>query len=865
MPEPIDLLSGIAGKSGLESSGAPKRGKFEASILTTYNVYLPFYEDVILRRLVSSGCQHNILLADADNLSRSLSAATCRPRLAGRAYTLVPMKAAGAFHPKVALLVGKKRVRVFVGSHNATLSGFGHNRELTTQVDLDKGAEDPNAPLAQAIWSFLEAWLDHQEDRLPPSLLDAVRRVAMSLAPWLRQPAAQAGDVRFVGATPEGDSLWQRVRPFLPGQVERVTVLGPFFDREGSFLATLSRELKPRSIAVGIEPEKVALCRLENMPDEFRFHDATGLGEPSGYLHAKAILIEGANDEAVLITGSANPSHPAWTAEPSRRNAEAVVLHRGAMVRQLAQELGMSEVSSLPALDGAVLATLCQRPADAPDAPDGSSCRIILAAEARAEGLFLPCAGITTDQVEVAYVTCRGQSDSIEVTKLADDNFGLQLLLTPEQTSAAAYVEVHLAGGRILIAFVHHPAAIARLARTSSQQRLRDALDSLDSESPDLPTVIRLANSLIFDGEDLAKPTTKKPASTGKSDDEPGSEVKLGPLSVPVAETRRQQKRIRELRGGDLAYVIDVLIYRLGLGLSEAAEQLEDHEPTEEEQVGAEEDQRPIRLRLPPIDLAKTCQSKIRTLVSRMVKQFDKADAKAPDAHKPVEQLLAVLAVLREVRAQDRRLVQLTGGESLVPVEQRNRLLEGCVRALFGRKKRLFDAAARLYEDDPNNDLSRLLGLLIWLAWDSGLDLTSTRLASTWDTEARRQSWIEVAKLLEIATRTRDHMDALNEARHSVWRTCDHSSRGGANLWITRFEAWTGSLTDLLAARASWLRDRLPKPGDLAIAEKENAPKLRVVLSATGKTVRLAEFGENRGEVVFDHAFVKTAAMPSLQ
>ena len=56
MTEELDLLNAVAGKGGEIKSGSQKRGKFDASIIATYNAYLPFYEDVVLRRLVASGC-----------------------------------------------------------------------------------------------------------------------------------------------------------------------------------------------------------------------------------------------------------------------------------------------------------------------------------------------------------------------------------------------------------------------------------------------------------------------------------------------------------------------------------------------------------------------------------------------------------------------------------------------------------------------------------------------------------------------------------------------------------------------------------------------------------------------------------------
>ena len=42
-----------------------RKGGYEASLITTFNAYLPFYEEVVLRRLVSCGIRHNVLMMDA--------------------------------------------------------------------------------------------------------------------------------------------------------------------------------------------------------------------------------------------------------------------------------------------------------------------------------------------------------------------------------------------------------------------------------------------------------------------------------------------------------------------------------------------------------------------------------------------------------------------------------------------------------------------------------------------------------------------------------------------------------------------------------------------------------------------------------
>ena len=246
---------------------------------------------------------------------------------------------------------------------------------------------------------------------------------------------------------------------------------------------------------------------------------------------------------------------------------------------------------------------------------------------------------------------------------------------------------------------------------------------------------------------------------------------------VSVEETKRYRRQARELRAGDLAYIIDILIYRLGVGLRLAVEQLEEIGPSEEEQIGGEEDFQLPPQEAPDVDIVRVCQSKIRLLVSRMLKQLDIAKDQQERVHQPVEQLLAVLAVLREVRAQDRRLSFQTSGQSLRPREQRQRLLEGALAALFGRQQKLYDAATLAFADDPANDLSRLLGLMLWLAWDCGLDARKTDKTIFQTKEEERDRLEDRAKLLELAMRAAKDEAALEEVRRSIWRTAAESQR----------------------------------------------------------------------------------------
>jgi hypothetical protein len=127
MSERIDILAEIKG------------GGYKASVITTFNTYLPFYEDVVLRHLIGNGVRHNVLMMDASQAT--LAFVRHKPHSAGHHYTLAPITVGGAFHPKIILLVGARIGLLLVGSHNLTLSGFGYNREMSNLIKYT-GAND---------------------------------------------------------------------------------------------------------------------------------------------------------------------------------------------------------------------------------------------------------------------------------------------------------------------------------------------------------------------------------------------------------------------------------------------------------------------------------------------------------------------------------------------------------------------------------------------------------------------------------------------------------------------------------------------------------------------------------------------------
>lgn len=100
-----------------------RAGGYDASLITTYSISFDVYEQLVLRKLVGGGCRYNVVLADQQQVAAAWATPELRPSLAGSAYTLAPIRMAGAFHPKVWFLAGRKKALLAVGSHNLTLAG----------------------------------------------------------------------------------------------------------------------------------------------------------------------------------------------------------------------------------------------------------------------------------------------------------------------------------------------------------------------------------------------------------------------------------------------------------------------------------------------------------------------------------------------------------------------------------------------------------------------------------------------------------------------------------------------------------------------------------------------------------------------
>lgn len=770
-----------------------KRGGYEASLITTFNATLPFYEEVVLRKLVGAGCRHNVVLMDRQQCALSWESEALRPRRAGYDYTLLPVGVAGAFHPKVCLLLGPRKAAILIGSHNLTLSGFGYNREVTNWVEVAGPKDLEGTAVLAAAWKMVRGWIEIERGTAPDALLDSALAITNFVSPLIAS-AGEMETVIAIGQRPGQRSLIEQLSDMAPRNVSRIGVVGAFFDREQSMIKELSKRWPAAEIVVGIDPQTVELPGSPDMTIA-TYVDARPLwpGE-SGYLHAKAIYLE-TDDVAMdaFVSGSANPSRPAWMATASAGNVEAVLLRLGQEARAVAETIGLRGVFGLPALPQDVCADIAAR--CTPRIDEGQPRAIPLysgVADSVAGQLRIFGTGSLPD-VTVATLFGASMEELEKISKI--ESVGTHLVLSPEVSLTGIRSCLLASGGEIVArVMVLHPAVLEAASRSSKQYQIRAALGGLGSSEGDISKLIATVEKVIF-ADETAREVDQ--AVREHQERRAAATSKAGPesLTISVADMAKTKKKTRLLKSGDLACLIDVLLRHLSEGLERVGIDTDKSGRTEEEQIG-KEDVEPVEAdeetqaatALSDLEIACRVAAKARSMTRKMVKQLELAARDEPRRVGAVVKLVAVLALIRQLRQLDKLKRWRATGQLLVDERDRRYVLDQSIKYLFGTKNPLIEVLDSV-AGESTDEATQLRVLLLWLAWDVGEELTEqidrSLLFEPAALRSRLQANAFFVKLMPCVVREEDAKADLQESIQRTTKPTPEAAQRAAQ-WLAR-------------------------------------------------------------------------------
>lgn len=813
--------------------------RLSASIITTYSINLPFYEDVVLRHLQAAGSRLNVVLVDAGELSKSFLVESTCPRRAGREYLLLPMRAAGAFHPKIIALFSDEGMRIAVGSHNLTEAGYGGNGEISAMF----GFERQPAPLN--ISQPTTDYLIRCAGELAPGDMALSRRLADRLLLQSRRGADADDDVTFTGTTPGAgmllDTAFNREEI---AAARRILVLGPYFDDGLRFLAELRKRAPRAELVVGLQPEYAIMRRPDRLPVRTRLCNAAAVSarESQYFIHAKAIVLE-TEKQAVVAIGSANPSGPAWLGSTSTGNFEAVIAMRREAARKAIHALAIDRLWDAPAISKQQL-----RQIEARSRMETELDQTTVAA-ATVHGLWKE--GWVEAQLEeptrkiYAIRTVAGAASANLQFKGGTFTNGVLRFAAPQ----AGVFAVDFGERRAPILVI--ASSVAELSRTlvsAAAGRLIDELGRLGDGTTPGEELLNLCERVLLQPDEDKESKVRSHGRRSGADSDGQPPDTRGPRGISIHDIGRKSRRGVNV-SLDISAIITLLLKELEVPTTDKA----DPTPEEDENTGegTPEDEKPgdeaeRARRAQWEDIVRAIRPRVRRLLNRLA---DRIEEDHPARWK-YERVLVLLALLKRLRRyHPGATIPFTGRpERLVDEEQLRDALKLAMHCYFARDSGVVSALEVMGGVDTEYEIIGR-ALLLWVAYESGVDVAQP-LSFNIDREELRAIQADRTDALIASIAASASPETIERARREIFdrgawaERCDGTEK--IDPWFKRHARIGQAIQSaLISSRPSSLPviSRPPSLQDIVVWKSEPGwPRFPEMIS--GRTVHLADVGD---------------------
>ena len=645
---------------------------------------------------------------DAGELGKAFLTPGMRPARAASDYLLVPVRSSGAFHPKIIALLSANGMAFSVGSQNLTEAGLSRNSEICFGAGLS-----PSAGGTSIAEPALEYILGCMAEVAPGNAALGVK-VTNKLLGIAKAASIGEEGVAFVGSSSIDSSLFEKA--FEPNEVlsaKRILVVGPYFDRNFSFLSAIQKRAAGAKITVAIQPEFAAIANLHKLPSGITLRNANALfpEKTNCFNHAKALVIEGKN-YVVMAIGSANPSAPAWLGNRDTRNHEAIVVLRGNAAINGMKDCGFARLWNAPVISSAERKEIGERATkEGPVEPDSGYSFV----RGRWRGGVVEC------PVEIKLQDIKSLHRLVG-DEVIDIHFGsISVSEGILRFSSADAGVFHLSAGRksppVLIIATSEETIAAALVSTPAA-KLIDELSAIDGEVTPTEEFMDLfekvclrpenEDRLVEQGIGLRRDTKNSSISnTGVE--------RQGPRGISIETGKRLQERSRTALNLDVSSILAALLRDLNVAAEERNDPLageEDDTPT---------DLNPRRRNALQSRWDEVVRA-VRPRVTRLINQLERRLAGDESPMWKYERTTLVLAFLKFLRKihPEQGIVYVGFPERLVEVSQIRRAFGAVIGCWFARKS----GVAQVLDID-SADVSLGRALLLWAAYESGLDASS--------------------------------------------------------------------------------------------------------------------------------------------
>ena len=282
---------------------------YDIALMTTFNYEIDFFERAILSSLLSKEIRTISVFVDANELTKALNNHKNLGIYMGRKYMVNPIRMNASFHPKVFLLLGEKKARLFVGSSNITFAGCEKNNEAFSYVDYDENHSEYLDVIVDAINFFSDI------NDVSYGLDSQVIKYAKNYIYYHK--SKKNNEIRFIHNLE--NTILSQVHALIEGEVKKIYVAVPYYDRELMALKRIKEVFPETVIDLYIQNKKSTFpLNYDNNNHLFNskrvfsgFKDAVSVMSNNFY-HGKVFLFK-TSSKAYILYGSANCTMSALT------------------------------------------------------------------------------------------------------------------------------------------------------------------------------------------------------------------------------------------------------------------------------------------------------------------------------------------------------------------------------------------------------------------------------------------------------------------------------------------------------------------------------------------------------------------------
>ena len=295
---------------------------FDIALMTTFNLDVDFFERYIAGTLYGNDVKKIALFVDAKELNKAINATWKKSLLMGSRYSVNPVRIDGAFHPKVILLLGQEKAKLFVGSANFTQSGYSTNNEIFNTFEVTEYNTEYLSIIKSAVSFFRKIY------EMSYGLDEEIMRSIEEL-PILQLKSNDNSELYLLDNTER--SILEQLKEMIQF-AEVVDIAVPFYDNDLNAVSGVAESLASSCVNAYVQNRRSRfnikrsshIERLTVIP-----FDSFINPKSSSFYHGKVIRFVSQGDSWILY-GSANCTGAALLSSTKEGgNVECCVLEKG--------------------------------------------------------------------------------------------------------------------------------------------------------------------------------------------------------------------------------------------------------------------------------------------------------------------------------------------------------------------------------------------------------------------------------------------------------------------------------------------------------------------------------------------------------